>query len=640
MHLKSLIIIFLLLFQFVFPALAGDFEDIMGENSTQSNSTITLSPSGTENDQDYINDAIEKYDTVYLNTGIYSVTGPIYIPKNRNLLGDSKAIIKVSSKISSPWFNPKTGVINCFDPVNIKISGFEVDGNCQNLNNEWANSRPDTAHDCQQLIKVIGSSGEYGKNVEISNMKLHNSFGDGIQARCIDGIICKDTTIINTQHESIYYSACKNCKMVNNKMAVITSDGGRFDNCINGEAEKNLVWQYNGTNNNGAWKGGANGFQVGDAGSSHGYDARKKNIHTTNVEIHNNTIVDPGRKAIVVDAAGQKPSTNLYIHDNVIVGTEELEIMGIPVDDDISSENPPTIEQSEEVFNTIYSILGIENTKFVESGITNQTADEIKYKVIETEKGKVAGGVKIVGWGNKIRYKGIEYVSSPEDALIKFSVVKNPSLDMWSGGIADTQKSFNTTVKNGIATVKMTVTTFWYNLRTNQLTGKHEKSKLKTSVYTFNDSCEAPKIWPEFSNTTGYADEYRGKIKNYTLVSGPSTGLQKIVFRYNGTVTTHYFMIGQRGTGPDGIEYTAFEDVNYWDGDLDHLGASLYINGTFDPDKLQVDCFTPYKNKTLEIKHSIYEQKDDSIEDGLFETIIKALILLFGINKLIKIAKN
>jgi hypothetical protein len=150
-------------------------------------------------------------------------------------------------------------------------------------------------------------------------------------------------------------------------MAVITSDGGRFDNCFNGESEGNLVWKYDGSNNNKAFKGGANGFQVGDGGQSMGYDGRTNIIHTENIEIHNNTIVDPGRKSIVVDAAGQAPSDNVYIHDNIFVDTNEVKKMGIPVSDDISFDNPPSVEESDRVFSSIFDILSKEvpNTEHI-----------------------------------------------------------------------------------------------------------------------------------------------------------------------------------------------------------------------------------------------------------------------------------
>ncbi len=333
---------------------------------------ITLSPGVGNSNQNQINDALKnagESGTVILTSGEFEITGPIYISRDTTLKGELGAKITVSKDISSPWFSPTVGVVNCLDPVNVKINGIEIEGNCQNLPSSWASS-PGHAHDQEQLIKIIGSSGNFGQNIEISNMVLHNSFGDGIQARFIDGIICSDNEIINTQHESIYYSACKNCKMINNKMAIITSDGGRFDNCINGEAEENIVWQYNGSDNNGAYKGGANGFQLGDAGSSKGYNGKKNWIHTENIEIHNNTIIDPGRDSIVIDMAGQKPSTNVYIHDNFFVNTEDVETMGISIPDDVSVDNPPSVEMSERIFESIFDVMYLD---FVTQASSNDT---------------------------------------------------------------------------------------------------------------------------------------------------------------------------------------------------------------------------------------------------------------------------
>ncbi len=329
--------------------------------------TVGLAEAG---DESQINDLLKNGGNVTLENRVYEITGPIYIYSNTVLTGGSDTVIRVSSGISSPWFSPYVAVINILDPYNVKITGFEVDGNCQSLPSGWADSAPEHEHDQEQLIKVTGSSGNFGSNIEISNMKLHNSFGDGIKAACIDGIICEGNEIINTQHESIYFSACKNCKMLNNKMAVITSDGGRFDNCINGEAEGNIVWMYNGPNANGAYIGGANGFQAGNAGSSKGYDGRKSWISTQNVEIHDNIISDPGRQGILISNA-DTDSANIFVHDNTFKNTSELRTMGIPVDDNYSVENPPSLQESENVFESIFDIL---NLNFISSGLfTNKT---------------------------------------------------------------------------------------------------------------------------------------------------------------------------------------------------------------------------------------------------------------------------
>jgi hypothetical protein len=321
-------------------------------------------------DEIEINKLLESGGNVTLESRVYTIEGPIYVPANTVLSGVHGTVIRVSDDIKK-FFSPTVAVINCNDPHNIKIYGFTIDGNCQNLNSEWANSAPEHGHDQHRLIQLTGSSNDFGENVYIHDMVLSNSFSDGIYARLIDGITCSNNLITNTQHECIYYKACKNCKMLDNQMAAITSDGGRFDNCFNAKFQNNFVWKYDGSNNNGAYKGGANGVQAGDSGVSKGYDGRTNILHTTNIEITNNTFSDPGRKAILIDAGGQKPSTNVLVKDNIFIDTEGLERAGISIPDDISYENPPTIEQSENVFNSIFDIL---NFNFITSGfIGNKT---------------------------------------------------------------------------------------------------------------------------------------------------------------------------------------------------------------------------------------------------------------------------
>jgi len=466
-----------------------------------------ISSTGSNSDQNIINDALSEGGTVYLNAGTYTIDGPVYIGSNSILTGDPDAKIIVSSDISNPWFSPTIGVVNLFDPFNVQIKGFEIDGNCHNLNSDWANS-PGHAHDQEQLIKVIGSSGNFGNNIRISNMKLHNSFGDGIQVRCIDGIICADNEIINTQHESIYYSASKNCKMIDNKMAVITSDGGRFDNCINGEASGNIVWKYTGTNNNGAWKGGANGFQIGDAGSSKGYNARKDWISTQNVEIHDNVISDPGRESILLGEVSRNPESNVYVYDNVFKNTEELKTMGIPVDD-YSIENPPTVEQSEKIFTSLFDIL---NISFVDSGVTNQTEGDISYSVQKTDDGKIAGGIKIVGFKNQILINNHTYIPDNNSTIVKYEAVKTPSLNFVAGGVEKIDKTVDVKTENGTAYATLTVKMKYYTVSKNQFTGE-TTTRYKISEAKFKDSALSPDVLTRPTDMTGAVNEFKGELE-------------------------------------------------------------------------------------------------------------------------------
>jgi len=582
--------------------------------------TQIINPSDSGYDQDIINTALQQGD-VYLNQGIYSITGPIYVPRNTILSGDPAARILVSSDISSPWFNPYVGVINVLDPFNVQIKGFEIDGNCQNLNNDWASS-PGHKKDQEQLIKVIGSSGNFGKNIIISGMKLHNSFGDGIQIRCIDGIICSDNEIINTQHEGIYFSASKNCKAINNRIASITSDGIRFDNCINGEAESNIIWQYDGPNNNGAYKGGSNGIQVANAGSSHGYNAKKDWISTKNIEIHNNTISAPGGKGILLGSAGSDPANNVFIHDNVYLNTAELRTMGIPVDD-YSIENPPTIEQSEDIFTSLFDIL---DRKFTDSGRTEQKGEDIAYTVKKTDSGIISGGIKIQGFKDVVKIDNVSYIPDDKSVLVKYEAVKSPSLNFFGTGIEKIDNKVDTKIKDGKANAVLTVTTKYYTVSTNHIT-KNPKKNFKTTTATFEDSYSpAPAILNRSTTTKAYVNVFndtKNPVAKVRIVHTNTT--QLIEFTYGENKTSHKFMMGERITDQAGVQYTAYSRCDLWNGSIQHMGDELVIIGKFDPTQLHIKYYTPYEVSEVEDIEIIYNKAEG---ESYFMTTLKFIVYM------------
>lgn len=594
--------------------------------------TKIITSSGSNSEQDAINAALQQGD-VYLSAGDYLITGPIHVPRERVLEGDSSARVIVSSGISSPWFSPYVGVINILDPFNVQIKGFEIDGNCQNLNNEWASS-PGHKKDQEQLIKVIGSSGNFGNNIAISNMKLHNSFGDGIQARCIDGIICSDNEIINTQHEGIYFSASKNCKAISNRIASITSDGIRFDNCINGEAESNFIWQYDGPNNNGAYKGGSNGFQVADSGSSHGYNAKKDWISTQNVEIHNNTISAPGGKGILLGAAGSDPASNVFIHDNIYINTAELRTMGIPVDD-YSIENPPTIEQSEDIFTSLFDIL---DRKFTDSGRTEQKGEDIAYTVQKTDSGMISGGIKILGFKDVVKIDNVSYIPDDKSVIVKYEAVKSPSLNFFGTGIEKSVNKVDIKINDGNANAVFTVTTKYYTVSTNHIT-KTAKKNFKTTTATFTDSYSpAPNVLTRPTEKVGIINEYRNGINPNTRVVVPNDGLVKIDYQYGENISTHTFMMGERTTDEAGVQYTTYTNVDRWDGNIPNMGNELLIAGTFDKNKLNVTCFTPYESfKVTNFKYTVHEIEKETWLKPLIGFILRLLLILFFGYKLMRV---
>lgn len=631
MHLRSLICIFLILFSLISPVIAADVSDISLENSTNSNNTLTLSSSGSDHEQDQINDAINKVSesgggTVYLNAGTYELTGTIYIRSNIKLTGDSNAVLIVSSK-SSQWFKGSIGIISCKEVIHdVEICGFQINGNCINLDPDLANT-PGHNKDCEKCIILHGNSGEYASNIKVYEMQIYDSFSDGMYIYYAKNVQCYNNFISNTQHEGIFWSVVLNGVMSGNKIAGITSDNARLDNCVNCIVKDNVFYSYSGTHTNGAYKHGENGLQVGDAGSSHGYDARKKPTTTQNIEITNNTFANNGLEAIKL---GSNSDNNVYIHTNNFIGEKELEQMGIPVEVDVGYI--PTVEKSHEVFDSIFDIL---NIKYTFSGVSTESSTKINYEIKETEMGKIAGGLKIVGFSNTTIIDGKTYISSPEDIIVKSSVIKNPSLQNWFGGISKISKNVTVKIENGTATATMKVTVKWYNYERDRKTGAKQKGKIHYSYYTFNDSCIAPDILQRPQEATGTIYEFKGQGVHHTRVLVNSTGLQRVVYNYDGNTTEHVFLVGEVGS-----KTVTFHSVDYWNGTLDHYVDSAFINGTFDQSKLNVTAYTVYEEVPVKLNYELDEWDGDSFNDVTIYTSLKLLILLFTLRKLLNIIKH
>jgi len=122
-----------------------------------------------------------------------------------------------------------------------------------------------------------------------------------------------------------------------------------LDKSIGCRVFDNIFFSYDGTNTNGAYKHGENGIQIGNAGSSHGYNAANKPTVTANIEVFNNTFANNGLQAILL---GSGSDNNFFVHSNKFIGVAELEQLGVSVQG-IS----PTVQQSETVFTSIFDIL-------------------------------------------------------------------------------------------------------------------------------------------------------------------------------------------------------------------------------------------------------------------------------------------
>jgi len=346
-----------------------DSENLVPEKKSTGN-IITVPECDGDGDQEQINAALKKAKdggTVDLGSSTYIIDGPIWMYPGTILKGNG-AVVRIDPD-SSWWFREGVPVIGCKGtPHDIEISGFTVDGNCGAFSSSWANDGAGKSHNCMKLIILAGSSKDFGENIFIHGMTFINAFSDAVYIRYANNVRCEDNFISNCQHEGIYYSVVTNGIISGNKIAGITSDCARLDNCADCKIYSNVFFSYDGDTN--TYKHGENGLQIGDAGVSNGYDGRKANFKTKNIEVYNNIFSDPGLKAIWL----HEDVENVYIHDNEFVDADELVTDGIPVD--ISYENPPTQEQSGEVFGSIFDYMGLTS----EYSYVSDTSDNSYYE--------------------------------------------------------------------------------------------------------------------------------------------------------------------------------------------------------------------------------------------------------------------
>jgi hypothetical protein len=600
--------------------------------------TYTVSSTGDNSDQKIINDALrDAFDnpgsTVYLKSsnGPFVIDGQIQIGSNTKLTGDSDTVVKVS-KSTTQFFVDGVGVFGQLDSSikNIEIWGFTIDGNCDELPRSFANSGAGD-HNAERLMEFRGTTTDFGSNIKIHDMTLIDAFSDAVHIYFSTNVNCYNNFISNCQHSSIFYVCCFYSAMYNNEIFGITSDCARLDSCQNCKIYKNIFYSYTGDNSNGAYQGGQNGLQVGDQGHSHGGGSDKP-YHTTNIEVYENIFANCGRTSIWIDAAGKTPSTNLYIHDNKFVGVPGVKTDGVSVNgvnvtessENISYDNLPSQELSEKVFSSIFDILDVE---FPENATTTQTAEDFNYTIKETENGKVAGGIKILGFNNWIVLNNQTYISSMDDTIVKTSIIQNPSLVGWSGGVSDVQKAVNISIENNTVIAVLTAKVKWYNLKTNS-EGKNIK-KYKTSEYNFSDTYyPAPNIFEQPDNINGIIYQY----PTYFTLSVPSNGLTKLHYEYKDNSSEHIFLVGTRNYTENGVMFTEYSELEHWEGNLQHQGKWIFCLGQFNENKLKVTAYTPFKKigvKKFDLIKVEYPGK--IIAWWVYPFIITLVILLLGI---------
>lgn len=396
---------------------------------------LRVSPSGNNNDQTVINNALEVVKNagggkVTLSAGTYKVDNTVIIWSNTVLTGSSDAVVLVSPS-SSQFFTGSVGIISCQESVkNVEIYGFQINGNLGALPASYANT-PGHDKDAERCIILHGNTGDYAENIRIHDMKLYDSFSDGMYIYYAKNVKVYNNFISNCQHEGIFWSVVIGGEMFNNKVAAITSDAARLDNSIGCRVFDNIFFSYDGTNLNGAYPHGENGIQVGNAGSSHGYDASNKPTVTANIEVFNNTFANNGLQAILL---GSGSDNNVFVHSNKFIGVAELEQMGVSVQG-ISYNNPPTVEMSEKIFSSIFDIM--------DKVFTFQYPDK---------KTDINASVEVIEYNNTYNPHSLVYVTGEGLTGVKyeygnkftthyFSIIEgnqSSGADMWEGELQHT----------------------------------------------------------------------------------------------------------------------------------------------------------------------------------------------------------
>lgn len=366
---------------------------------------VTLSPDGGHSNQNQINEALLQADEVYLTSGIYQIDNSIFIDSDTILRGDPDAIIQVYEG-SDQFFTGMKGLICSNGPVdNVLIEGFQIDGNCDELDSSFSRSAPQYDHDAERAIIIHGQTDKFCNNIVIKNMQIYDCFSDGIHVRMANDVLVHDNFISNCQHEGVFFTSIINGEIFKNKIAGITSDCLRLDNCVQNKVYKNILFSYRGSNSNGAYQGGQNGIQVANAGSSHGYDASNKPTTTTNVEVFDNIFANDVPNAIWVHSIDE---SQVYLHDNEWIDGTELADMGIPIEG-IDYNNMPSKEMSERVFSSIFDLFKI--IDFITQVSENDTV--ILPEGMEESNEKAVGTIEYQTVGNNTT----TLVKLPEKAL-------------------------------------------------------------------------------------------------------------------------------------------------------------------------------------------------------------------------------
>ncbi|MDD3371140.1 MAG: hypothetical protein PHE27_04860, partial [Alphaproteobacteria bacterium] len=191
---------------------------MIGAHTQSFAATTTLTASNSSNNQDQINTALKKGGTVYLKSGTYTINGTINLVSNTILTGDRGA--KIMLVKNANWATHKPMILGS-SVSNVRISGFEIDGNRDN--NTTSNG---VATKCGKyyydIIQLTGSS-----NIEIDHMYLHHNWNDIVLSKTTSNLNFHDNVVRQPGHDIVSIYNAGTTYVTNNCMRLYCNSAAR-----------------------------------------------------------------------------------------------------------------------------------------------------------------------------------------------------------------------------------------------------------------------------------------------------------------------------------------------------------------------------------------------------------------------------
>ena len=240
-----------------------------------------------------------EYTTVYLKGPFrYVINDTLMLSNNIILEGDSTAVLTIVDNNNWEAYKPMITQLNA-GWGKIIIRGFEIDGNYEGNTHKY---RGKGFHNFMHL---------YYADLEIYNMYLHDSHGDGLKAFYSNNVKFHDNKIYKLGHEGLFAIQCQNVEAWNNNVHTQTNSALRAMNTNHVKFHDNEIYTKFGPD------AGGPGIQIQ-------YTRENKIQPMNDIEIYNNYIHNTLGPGIWLIATGnpytKDEAKNVYIHHNTFVG--------------------------------------------------------------------------------------------------------------------------------------------------------------------------------------------------------------------------------------------------------------------------------------------------------------------------------